>query len=63
MKNDNAISDPDRRYAALLDAHQGLSEAESAALNSRLILILSNEIADQGVFLKCIELARETAES
>lgn len=53
---------PDVRYEALLDAHASLSEAESAALNARLILILSNEV-DQEAFLKCVAAARETAEA
>lgn len=35
-------------YAALLEAHKGLSEAESHALNARLVLIFANEIGDPG---------------
>lgn len=60
MKIRNDVPDHDRRYQALLDVHRGLSEAESAALNSRLILILSNEISDQEAFLRCVQAARET---
>ncbi len=33
-------------YAALMAAHDGLSEAESHALNARLVLLMANEIAD-----------------
>lgn len=33
-------------YAALLEAHRGLTEAESHALNARLVLILANEVGD-----------------
>lgn len=33
-------------YAALLAAHEGLSEAESHALNARLVLMLANRIGD-----------------
>lgn len=60
MKIENAVPDLDRRYQALLDAHRGLSEQESAALNSRLILILSHEITDQEAFLRCVKAACET---
>ena len=36
----------DRWYAALLDAHDGLSDDESHALNARLVLALANEVGD-----------------
>ncbi len=40
------IAAPDDFYAALLATHDGLSCAESEALNARLILILANHIGD-----------------
>lgn len=43
---DNLGSHGDDFYAALLRAHAGLSDAESQALNARLVLILANEIGD-----------------
>ena len=46
-------------YEALLDAHQGLSEAESAALNARLILVLANHIGDVSVLQDALEVARQ----
>lgn len=36
----------DAVYAALMDTHEGLTDAESHALNARLILMLSNEVGD-----------------
>ncbi|MEL7098024.1 MAG: DUF2783 domain-containing protein [Pseudomonadota bacterium] len=36
----------DAVYAALMQAHDGLSEAESHALNARLVLMMMNEIGD-----------------
>lgn len=45
-------------YAALLDAHLGLSADETHALNARLILILANHIGTQEVLLEAIEAAR-----
>jgi hypothetical protein len=45
-------------YAALLEAHEGLSAAESAALNSRLILLLANHIGDLDVIRQALHAAR-----
>lgn len=55
------IPNPDDFYAMLLEAHDGLSKAESDALNSRLLLILSNHIGDIGVLEQALELAVTTA--
>ena len=55
---DNQFSDADAFYEALLDAHEGLSPEDSAALNARLILILANQIGDQGVLSACIAGAK-----
>ena len=40
------IARPDDFYQALIEAHAGLSEQESAALNARLILLLANQVGD-----------------
>ncbi|AVQ83086.1 MULTISPECIES: DUF2783 domain-containing protein [unclassified Variovorax] len=53
------IPDPDGFYAALLAAHEGMSEAHSADLNARLVLLLANQCADQDVLLACIRAAAE----
>ncbi len=55
---DNQFSDADAFYEALLDAHEGLGAQESAALNARLLLILANQIGDQGVLSECIAAAK-----
>ncbi|MBZ0123898.1 MAG: DUF2783 domain-containing protein [Roseovarius sp.] len=52
------IDAPDDLYADLLAAHEGLSEAESAALNARLILILANQIGSREVFRAALDAAR-----
>ena len=52
--------DPDRAYRALIEAHRGLSDAKSAAFNTRLVLILANHIGDLGALEEAIELARQT---
>lgn len=49
---------PDDVYALLIGAHEGLSKAESDALNARLILILLNHIGDEQVIAEALEMAR-----
>jgi hypothetical protein len=55
------LTRPDDSYAALIAAHEGLSEAESHALNARLILILMNQIGDHAVLAEALKLARDPA--
>ncbi len=52
------IMDADGFYADLLRTHRGLSEADSHALNARLVLILANHIGDAEVLAQALELAR-----
>lgn len=52
------LPDPDRAYRMLIAAHRGLTDAESAALNSRLVLVLANEIGDLGALEAAIALAQ-----
>ncbi|BEP59533.1 DUF2783 domain-containing protein [Variovorax sp. V213] len=59
MITEPRITDPDGFYSALLAAHEGLSEAESADLNARLVLLLANQCGEQGVLLACIRAAAE----
>lgn len=39
---------PDDFYEALIDAHRGLSDEQSAMLNAQLILLLANHIGEMG---------------
>ena len=52
------LADPDQTYAMLLAAHDGLGEAESAALNARLLLILFNHIGSDDVLTQAITAAQ-----
>jgi uncharacterized protein DUF2783 len=52
--------DPDGLYAAIVEAHAGLSDADSAALNARLVLLLANHIGDQAVLAEALALARKS---
>jgi len=57
MITEPRIPDPDGFYAALLAAHEGLDEAQSADLNARLVLLLANQCGDPAVLLACIRAA------
>lgn len=48
----------DAFYEALLRAHAGLGDAEAASLDSRLVLILANEVGDLAVLLEALAVAR-----
>ncbi len=52
------LPDPDGFYETLLGAHEGLSKAESDALNARLILVLANHIGDRAVLDAALEAAK-----
>ena len=60
LTRDPNIADPDGLYAAILEAHAGLSEAESAALNARLVLLLANHIGDAAVLAAALAAARKS---
>ncbi len=53
------VNDVDGVYQKLIDAHQDLSDADSMALNARLILILINQIGDGSVIAEAIEAAKK----
>jgi hypothetical protein len=58
LETDSRFPDPDRAYRALIEAHRGLSDEESGALNTRLVLILANHVGDQDVLEAAIALAK-----
>jgi len=51
------LDDPDGFYAALLEAHEGLTEAESMAFNARLVFVLANHIGDAAVLAEALNAA------
>ena len=58
MKTTLNLQDADGFYEQLLDAHEGLSEEQSALLNVRLILLLANQVGDATVLKECVEAAK-----
>ncbi|MGE5161967.1 MAG: DUF2783 domain-containing protein [Betaproteobacteria bacterium] len=53
-----SIARPDDFYQALIEAHAGLSEEQSAALNARLILLLANQVGDLETLKEAIATAK-----
>ena len=45
-------------YQSLIDMHRGLTDEQSAQVNAKLILILSNHIGDIAVLREAMALAR-----
>ena len=54
------IQQPDDFYQALIDAHVGLTDEQSAALNARLVLLLANQVGDLATLQQAIAAARES---
>jgi len=52
------IQQPDDFYQALLDAHAGLTDEQSAALNARLVVLLASQIGDLNTLRQAIAAAR-----
>ena len=60
LKRDPNVADPDGLYAAIIDAHADLTEAESVALDARLVLLLANHIGDAAVLAEALTIARKS---
>ena len=54
-----AYSAGDDFYQALIDTHRDLSDEQSARVNARLVLLLSNHIGDLDVLREAMGIARE----
>jgi hypothetical protein len=52
------LAAPDDFYEALIEAHRGLTEAQSEMLSARLILLLANHVGDMNVLREALEAAR-----
>lgn len=55
---DNLGAELDDVYEALMEAHAGLDDAQSHALNARLVLILANEVGEAERLKALFALAR-----
>jgi Protein of unknown function (DUF2783) len=61
LSQDARFPDPDKAYRAIVEAHRGLTDTQSAALNAKLVLILANQCGDMAVLEEALKLA-STAE-
>lgn len=59
LKLEPNIGQPDDFYQALMDLHRGLDDDQSAAANSRLVLLLANHIGNLDILKQAIQLAAE----
>ncbi|WP_159012417.1 DUF2783 domain-containing protein [Bradyrhizobium sp. S69] len=58
LSTESNFTKPDDAFRAVVEAHRGLSDAQSADLDAALVLILANHIGDIGVLREAIELAK-----
>lgn len=54
------LESPDDFYAALLDAHRGLDDAQSHELNAKLVLLLANQVGSRAVLDEALRAARDS---
>lgn len=59
LGTDRLAASGDLFYEALLQAHEGLSDEESARLNARLVLILANQVGDLDTLEAALRTARD----
>jgi hypothetical protein len=52
------LESPDDFYEALIETHRDLNNAESHALNARLVLLLANHIGSLDVLQQALQAAR-----
>jgi hypothetical protein len=58
LSTSSNFAKPDDAFRAIVEAHRGLSEAQSADFNAALVLILANHIGDIDVLRESIALAK-----
>jgi hypothetical protein len=55
---DPNLPDADGFYEQLIATHHGLSDADSALVNAKLVLLLANHIGDPAVLAQALAAAR-----
>ncbi|MGP1395879.1 MAG: DUF2783 domain-containing protein [Inquilinaceae bacterium] len=63
LRTGPATGAPDDLYAALIDAHRGLTDAQSRQFDARLILLLANHVGDPRILAEAIAAARRGLEA
>ena len=58
LSTSSNFAKPDDAFRTIVEAHRGLSDAQSADLDAALVLVLANHIGDIEVLREAIELAK-----
>jgi hypothetical protein len=58
LSTSSNFSKPDDAFRAIVEAHRGLSDEQSADLDAALVLILANHIGDIDVLGEALALAK-----
>jgi Protein of unknown function (DUF2783) len=58
LSTNSNFADPDAAYRLIVEAHRGISDAQSADLDAALVLVLANHIGDLDVLREAIALAK-----
>jgi hypothetical protein len=58
LSTSSNFAKPDDAFRAIVEAHRGLSDAQSADLDAALVLILANHIGDIAVLREAVALAK-----
>ena len=58
LSTSSNFAKPDDAFRAIVEAHRGLSDAQSADLDAALVLILANHIGDIAVLREAIALSK-----
>lgn len=53
---------PDAFYQTLIEAHQGLTDEQSAEMNAALILLLANHVGDMEIIRDALSHARRSVQ-
>ena len=58
LSTSSNFTKPDDAFRAIVEAHRGLSDEQSADLDAALVLILANHIGDIDVLSEALALAK-----
>jgi hypothetical protein len=58
LSTSSNFAKPDDAFRAIVEAHRGLSDEQSADLDAALVLILANHIGDLDVLCQALALAK-----
>jgi len=58
LSTQSNFPDPDAAYRLIVEAHRGLDDEASAALDAALVLILANHIGDLDLLREAVAVAK-----